>query len=169
MSSTISPDISGLAAPVWRVTLVCALTLVLGACGSLPRNPVPPPLAQQALIPNMPEVRGWAGQPNLTLEQDLVQSFAQESPQDFPRAVDGSVHYSHLALSGGGASGAFGSGFLNGWSSTGKRPTFKIVTGVSTGALMAPFAFLGPEYDDALREFYTTTRTPDIFVLGSLL
>lgn len=169
MTSTISRDISGLAAPVWRATLVCALALLLGACGSLPRNPVPPQLAQQALIPNMPEVRGWAGQPNLTLEQDLEQSFAQESAQDFPRSADGSVHYSHLALSGGGASGAFGSGFLNGWSSTGTRPVFKIVTGVSTGALMAPFAFLGPEYDDALREFYTTTRTPDIFVLGSLL
>ena len=46
---------------------------------------------------------------------------------------------------------------------------FKIVTGVSTGALMAPFAFLGPDYDDALRQFYTTTRTRDIFTLGSLL
>ena len=97
-----------------------------------------------------------------------MQSFAQERSADFPLAADGSVHYAHLALSGGGASGAFGAGFLNGWSSTGDRPVFKIVTGVSTGALMAPFAFLGPEYDNALREFYTTTRTLDIFVLGSI-
>ena len=78
------------------------------------------------------------------------------------------MHYAHLALSGGGANGAFGAGFLNGWSSAGNRPVFKIVTGVSTGALMAPFAFLGPSYDPSLREFYTTTSSRDIFILGSL-
>ena len=83
-------------------------------------------------------------------------------------SADGTVLYAHLALSGGGANGAFGAGFLNGWTATGQRPTFKIVTGVSTGALMAPFAFLGPDHDDALRQFYTTTSTRDIFTLGSL-
>ena len=77
------------------------------------------------------------------------------------------MYYAHLALSGGGANGAFGAGFLNGWSSTGTRPVFKIVTGVSTGALMAPFAFIGPEYDLALQQFYTTTRSRDVFMLGS--
>ncbi|HQR20690.1 MAG TPA: patatin-like phospholipase family protein [Burkholderiaceae bacterium] len=117
----------------------------------------------------MPEVRAWAGQPSAKLEQDLEQSFAQESEKDFPRRADGSVRYPHLALSGGGANGAFGAGYLNGWTSAGTRPVFKIVTGVSTGALMAPFAFLGPDYDDALRTFYTTTRTRDIFVLGSVV
>ena len=65
-----------------------------------------------------------------------------------------------LAVSGGGDNGAFGSGLLNGWSATGTRPEFKIVTGVSTGALIAPFAFLGPAYDAQLREVYTT-MTPD--------
>ena len=61
-------------------------------------------------------------------------------------------------------------GFLSGWTATGRRPpVFKLVTGVSTGALMAPFAFLGPEYDGALREFYTTVETRDIFAIGSLL
>ena len=112
-------------------------------------------------------MRAWAGQPSSALEQDLAQSFAHESAQDFPKAADGSVSYAHLALSGGGANGAFGSGFLNGWSGTGTRPVFKIVTGVSTGALMAPFAFVGPPYDQALKEFYTTTRSRDIFMLGS--
>ena len=50
-----------------------------------------------------------------------------------------------------------------------RGPVFKIVTGVSTGALMAPFAFLGPSYDAALREFYTTTSSRDIFIVGSML
>ena len=87
----------------------------------------------------------------------------QESRADFPVGADGRVQYAHLLLSGGGANGAFGAGLLNGWTKTGTRPVFKIVTGVSTGALMAPFAFLGPKYDDALREFYTTTGTHNIF------
>ena len=64
---------------------------------------------------------------------------------------------------------AFGAGFLNGWTQTGKRPVFKIVTGVSTGALMAPFAFLGPAYDGALREFYTTTASHNIFRVLSFI
>ena len=115
----------------------------------------------------MPHIRAWAGELDPTTERDLALSFRQESTQDFPHAADGSVRYAHLALSGGGASGAFGAGFLSGWTGTGTRPVFKVVTGVSTGALMAPFAFLGSDYDDALRQFYTTTRTRDIFLLGS--
>ena len=153
---------------VRNLWMICCVAVLVG-CGSLHRNPVPPQMSQDATIPNMPDVRAWIGQPNPTLELDLAQSFAQESELDFPRAADGSVHYAHLALSGGGANGAFGAGFLNGWTSTGNRPVFKIVTGVSTGALMAPFAFLGSDYDDALRLFYTTIRSRDIFIWGSLL
>ena len=66
----------------------------------------------------------------------------------------------YLAVSGGGDNGAFGAGLMNGWTETGTRPEFKMVTGVSTGALIAPFAFLGPDYDAALREVYTT-MTPE--------
>ena len=123
----------------------------------LPRNPVPPELTAVASIPGMPDVRAWAGRPSAAMERDFERSFQQESPADFPRGADGVVRYPHLALSGGGSNGAFGAGFLNGWSATGSRPVFKIVTGVSTGALMAPFAFLGSQYDVALHEFYTTT------------
>jgi hypothetical protein len=60
-----------------------------------------------------------------------------------------------LALSGGGANGAYGAGLINGWSKTGNRPQFQIVTGISTGALIAPFAFLGPTWDERLKEAYT--------------
>jgi predicted acylesterase/phospholipase RssA len=67
---------------------------------------------------------------------------------------------SYLAVSGGGDNGAFGAGLLNGWTELGTRPSFKMVTGVSTGALIAPFAFLGSAYDTQLREVYTT-MTPD--------
>ena len=74
-----------------------------------------------------------------------------------------SPYTSILALSGGGADGAFGAGILNGWSATGTRPEFNIVTGVSTGALMAALAFLGPKYDGAIRELYTTQTNDKIF------
>ncbi len=150
-----------------RLLLAVGLVLMFAACGSLPRNPTPAQDALKGTIPHFPAVRGWAGQASSTLEADLALSFAQESPLDFPAGPDGTVNYAHLALSGGGANGAFGSGFLNGWSSTGTRPVFKIVTGVSTGALMAPFAFTGADYDLALKEFYTTTSSRDIFRLGS--
>jgi len=68
-----------------------------------------------------------------------------------------------LAISGGGDNGAFGAGLLNGWTASGTRPEFRLVTGVSTGALIAPFAFLGPKYDYVLERVYTQTSQKDIF------
>jgi hypothetical protein len=76
---------------------------------------------------------------------------------------------SYLAISGGGDNGAFGAGFLNGWSKSGKRPEFKLVTGVSTGALIAPFAFLGSAYDERLKSLYTGVSLQDIALKRSLL
>ena len=76
------------------------------------------------------------------------------------KAGDG-VH-TVLALSSGGADGAYGAGVLVGWTKSGTRPKFDVVTGVSTGALQAVLAFLGPEYDPLLEEFYTTLESKDI-------
>jgi predicted acylesterase/phospholipase RssA len=73
-----------------------------------------------------------------------------------------------LAVSGGGEDGAFGAGALVGWSQTGTRPKFDIVTGVSTGALIAPFAFLGPEQDDMLRRIFTEYGANDIMKMRPL-
>ena len=68
-----------------------------------------------------------------------------------------------LCLSGGGAYGAFSAGILVGWTDSGTRPEFDTVTGISTGALIAPLAFLGPKYDADMRRFYTDIRTEDIY------
>ncbi len=153
-----------------RFTLPLVSTaLVLAGCASLERNPVPPELVASASIPGLPDVRAVAGAESEAMQRDLALSFEQDSEADFPAEADGIARYPLLAISGGGANGAFGAGLLNGWTATGKRPVFKIVTGVSTGALMAPFVFLGPDYDTTLREFYTTTRSEDIFVRGSML
>ena len=74
-----------------------------------------------------------------------------------------------LAISGGGDDGAFGAGLLAGWTARGNRPEFGLVTGVSTGALSAPFAFLGNEYDAKLKRVYTDTNAGDIFSKRSIL
>jgi hypothetical protein len=74
-----------------------------------------------------------------------------------------------LAISGGGDNGAFGAGVLVGWSESRTRPSFKIVTGISTGALIAPLAFVGPEYDPLLSQMYTTIDQTDIFEKRLLL
>jgi hypothetical protein len=67
-----------------------------------------------------------------------------------------------LAISGGGENGAYGGGLLSGWSELGTRPTFNVVTGVSTGALTAPFAFLGSDYDEDIKACYTTHSTSEL-------
>ena len=68
-----------------------------------------------------------------------------------------------LAISGGGSYGAFDIGVLHGWSDSGTRPQFDVVTGISTGAFIATFAFLGPKYDEIIRDLYINTRTADVY------
>ncbi|MGE3149592.1 MAG: patatin-like phospholipase family protein, partial [Pseudorhodoplanes sp.] len=101
-----------------------------------------------AAIPGMPDARFWS-----------------DSVADFKKAIPDNPG-PWLVLSSGGGDGAFGAGLLNGWSETGDRPEFSVVTGVSTGALMAPYAFLGPKYDAALKENYTTINAGSIFEAG---
>lgn len=75
-----------------------------------------------------------------------------------------------LELSGGGQNGAFGAGLLNGWSERGDRPQFDVVTGVSTGALLATHAFLGePEDDRVLTEIFTHVSAKDIYRKNQLI
>jgi hypothetical protein len=88
------------------------------------------------------------------LEVSLMASFDAEPAGDFDPDHDGVREYAMLVLSGGGSAGAFGAGFLPGWSKAGTRPDFKVVTGVSTGSLQATFAFLGSEYDDDLTRVF---------------
>ena len=90
------------------------------------------------------------------LGADGLRRYADEPISRFSDRARLPTNITYLALSGGGADGAYGVGVLNGWTAAGKRPLFSVVSGVSTGALIAPFAFLGPGYDDVLREVYTS-------------
>ena len=101
-----------------------------------------------AIVPGMPDARFWA-----------------DSDTDFKNALPEQPG-PWLILSSGGADGAFGAGLLNGLSAAGKRPDYAVVTGVSTGAMMAPFAFAGQQYDDALRDAYTKITAADVFEAG---
>jgi hypothetical protein len=135
--------------------------LVTSGCANLPRNAIPIDEMQQAEVPGFPGVRAWAGHLSETFQADMQLSMSQEGDVFLDRTNDKYV-YSVLALSGGGSNGAFGAGVLNGWTKSGRRPPFKLITGISTGALIAPFAFLGREYDIELEDFYTHISTPDI-------
>jgi predicted patatin/cPLA2 family phospholipase len=136
--------------------------LAVAGCGTVPeRNPLPQTDGELASIPNLSsEARFWGDEvPDFWLEQ--MRTWTKEDIQAEMSAWIGGKH-SYLAISGGGQDGAFGAGLLNGWTASGTRPEFLFVTGISTGALTAPFAFLGPDYDDELREVYTTLETEDL-------
>ena len=140
---------------------LAVLMLILQGCAILrPYNPLPAALEDQVQIPGLPGVRAWGDEHNKSFEQSAIESFDQEKAANHGK-LEPLVYV--LALSGGGAEGAFGAGILCGWTQTGTRPRFKLVTGISTGALMAPFAFLGPSYDARLKQAYTTISDTDIF------
>jgi hypothetical protein len=119
--------------------LLCSLALA--ACTSLPRTPYSAADANGSRVLDIDGLRRYTDEP--------VAKFRFEKD-------DLSSSKTYLALSGGGADGAFGVGVLNGWTAAGTRPTFSVVSGVSTGGLIAPFAFLGSQYDGTLREVYTS-------------
>ena len=100
------------------------------------------------------QVKGFEGV-RLSVEQAEASLDAVADRLSIPRSSRKSNEFNVLAISGGGAGGAFGAGVLVGLSAAGRRPDFAIVTGVSTGALIAPFAFLGPAWDERLRDAYT--------------
>ncbi len=127
----------------------------LSACAGLPRLPaVPEALATRAGIPGIPGARFYADEENEELLRWLGEQQARAAAARAAGRPDAPADI--LVLSGGGEDGAFGAGMLTEWTRQGTRPQFRVVTGVSTGALTAPFAFLGPQRDAQLREVYTT-------------
>jgi hypothetical protein len=131
--------------------------------GCMKRRTSPPPeLIHYSKVMGMTGVRTWAFEHSPIFEEDLTASVKQEQRYSSTGHDDASGHFNILALSGGGANGAFGAGILYGWSAAGTRPIFKIVTGISTGSLIAPFAFLGADYDQKLKQVYTSVETKDI-------
>jgi len=148
----------------WRAAapgLVLAGLMLLTGCAAVPDRlePLPAALAADARIPGIAGGRYWGDERPAELDNWLAQPEA--TLRERYGGVMGRPH-NYLVISGGGGDGAYGAGLLTGWTETGTRPEFQIVTGISTGALIAPFAFLGSDYDPVLREVYTQFSTDDL-------
>lgn len=147
------------------VAIAGALALLLLQACSLPERltAVPKDIEAQAEIPGMPGVRYWQGGDMERLTEAAIKSYREQAEAWKAAGNKGPLPPAYfLAISGGGENGAYGAGLLNGWSETGTRPVFALVTGVSTGALSAPFAFLGTAYDQQLKDVYTTITAKDV-------
>ena len=151
-----------------RATALLML-VVLAACTTvLPRSPAPAELATVALphgiVPEVGLLREWGDVIDPALRPRIVEFRANQLRATHADAIAAGrpIRETALLLSGGGPDGAFGAGLLVGWTARGDRPEFDLVTGVSTGAIIALFAFLGPEFDQQLTEIYTTYRTEQL-------
>ncbi len=134
---------------------------LLGMLGKRASRPLAPPPEAYRVLP-------WGAFDSLANQPHEKTPARRPSPEQSvieigDRTAEGRPRFAMLALSGGGSRGAFGAGLISGWTRSGARPQFAAVTGISTGALMGTFAFLGPDYDGELERFYTSTTNADIF------
>jgi hypothetical protein len=134
------------------IALAIGMAFCLAGCSATARLDALPSGAGAVSFLRIDNAR-FDGDDGEALKQEIWQSLTREWPR---------LSNNLLALSGGQEDGAFGAGLLVGWSERGGRPLFKVVTGTSTGALAAPFAFLGSEYDWALKKIYTETQPADV-------
>nr|WP_024275742.1 patatin-like phospholipase family protein [Hyphomicrobium sp. 802] len=153
---------------VVHATLLLAAILLAflnaGCAATLPRITVPETLVDEAHLSGMEGVRIWGDASEESLRQLVraetpkMQALVQSRTRQGERPV-----INIAAISGGADDGAFGAGLLVGWSDAGTRPDFDLVTGVSAGALIAPFVFLGRRKDAELQDIFTKYTQQDIF------
>lgn len=157
---------------VFLPTLI-AISIVLAGCtGTRLLNAPPEEQAPRAIIPGYDGPIRFADaipEDELTAQLTLFRSQIAARVATEGQLPNGGVA-DVLVLSGGGSDGAYGAGLLNGWSDrpAQDRPEFLLVTGISTGALIAPYAFVGSEFDPELERFYTNTATDDILDINPL-
>jgi len=141
--------------------------LLFTACAHVPkRSPLPMEHIDNAEVLGIPRVRMWGDEPP-RWDHDWSQKSRAEIEERYS-GVYGRPH-TYLAVSGGGENGAFAAGLLLGWTARGDRPEFTVVTGISAGALVAPFAFLGPEYDDVLKLVSSELEPDDVYKKRGLI
>jgi predicted acylesterase/phospholipase RssA len=149
--------------------MALALATLLSGCANILRLEAPPAaITPELSVLGIENARFWPdGPPDALLREATLAAqreaavLATGTPPTLPHPrVAPPAHF--LALSGGADNGAFGAGLLVGWTASGTRPRFNVVTGISAGALIAPFAFLGPDYDDELRDLFTAVSPSDL-------
>ncbi len=152
---------------IFRIVPIAAIylaALALSACATPSRLAPEPAPAMPRASAGITNVRFLVARDSSAFQAEALSALAKEKAWLAAQGRTGDLPTAYyLAISGGGDNGAFGAGFLNGWTASGTRPEFKVVTGVSTGALIAPFAFLGSRYDGSLEKFYTTISQKDVF------
>ena len=166
--SSIKPSIYIL----FRFSFLFLVIILLGHGCAAPKRleAVPPELRDKANVPGMSGVRYWVGDDPSPFFNDGLEALHREQAFLAQSGHKGPLPVAEfLAISGGGDDGAFAAGLLVGWTAAGNRPQFKAVTGISTGALIAPFAFLGPAYDAQLKEVYTTMSPKDVLKRRSII
>ena len=143
------------------LVVVFGLLLLPLACSTPSRTPVPREALSDA---HPPGVAAWrfTGEEDSSFRGDAFTRRLETIRTQLEDSGLDAEPVQVLAISGGGDNGAYGAGLLKGWTESGTRPEFTVVTGISTGALTAPFAFLGSEYDDRLEYCYTTLSTDDL-------
>jgi hypothetical protein len=139
-----------------------SIAATLPGCTTTVRgSPVPRDQLQKASVLGLPNERFFPVRGSDQLEAEFIAAAQRQmARRGLGSLADLNVNL--LAVSGGGEDGAFGAGLLCGWSAHGTRPTFDLVTGVSTGSLTAPFTFLGSTYDPQLRYVYTGISAADV-------
>jgi predicted acylesterase/phospholipase RssA len=145
--------------------------LISGCAATLERHAVPEALVDKAQIDGMTDIRVWGDDAKLASARFVAAEGSKLAQRlKATRASGGQLSSNLLAISGGADDGAFGAGLLVGWgqaeSPTAKRPQFDLVTGVSAGALIAPFAFLGAEYDRQLSEIFTRYDAENLYEIN---
>jgi hypothetical protein len=133
------------------VLILSLMSLAIAGCVTVPRASFT--AAEEASAAPPTEFGQIRYQQRTSALADMLRSTLKPDAEGYVNA---------LAISGGGANGAYSAGMLNGWTASGHRPTFQVVTGISTGALTAPFAFLGPDWDQALRRAYLGKETQEV-------
>ena len=146
----------------FTATVLGVVCLLAAGCSVLPRNAVPDGQQENAEIPGMPDnIRALGLAPSPMLQGDFAKAIVDGGMDQACDLKDENPVFCVLIISGGGGLGAYGAGLLNGWTASGQRPKFKIVTGISTGSLIAPYAFLGPDWDEALKLAYLGITSDD--------
>ncbi len=144
-----------------QASIVMMSTLIVTGCTTSRTNP--PPQGEVYQTPwGAVDIAAWDASRDDIFSDETVESWGEYVSEYRKQNPGKKIPYRMLALSGGGSRGAFGAGILSGWTQAGTRPEFDVVTGVSTGALMATPAYLGSEYDSALTLF-TSIRNEDIY------
>lgn len=153
---------------VWNYVALAAACL-LTACATVPlRDAVPESLVVEATLPGLQDVRIWGDAKIPNLDRMLAAEMPALKRRMLARSKSPGSVSNMIAISGGADDGAFSAGLLVGWGESGARPEFDLVTGISAGALVAPFVFLGRDYDGALSEIFTAYGASDIYTADVL-